>query len=339
MKHEGFCFDKYKCPHESHNRFKSGLHILICDKHKNNKENLDLLDTYKSKYITKSDSSHADFSKKIAISFHAEPGNNTSYKVEGEDSEMAIYMLQTIRVGDKNLRLFYDTGCGDMVCRKEAIDWLEKENKAQNILSGPLTISGVGDKTSISEYGKYEVSLPLSNGNNAKLSGICIDKITGTFPPYPFVEVENDIREHFARSGGDVSKLPRLPKFVGGNTDVMIGIQYFKYFPSKVFSLPNGLSIYESQFSNPDGSRGIVGGPHRVFTEVHKSLGGNHMIMSAYLSNIVKICQNRFKLDLGISLLGFKEHHNDLEFDEAEFSQGKPADELTFNSSKGTSKR
>ena len=33
-------------------RHKFGLHVLICDKHKNNKENLELLELYKAKFIT-----------------------------------------------------------------------------------------------------------------------------------------------------------------------------------------------------------------------------------------------------------------------------------------------
>ena len=67
---EGYCFDKYKCPDESHNRYKSGLHILICDRHKNNPENIHLLQQYKAKYIVKD--SHKDFSKNIDIAFHVD---------------------------------------------------------------------------------------------------------------------------------------------------------------------------------------------------------------------------------------------------------------------------
>ena len=52
--HEGFCFNKYSCPDESHKRFKSGLHVLICDRHKNDKKNLELLEGYKSKHIVNS---------------------------------------------------------------------------------------------------------------------------------------------------------------------------------------------------------------------------------------------------------------------------------------------
>ena len=51
-------------------------------------------------------------------------------------------------------------------------------------------------------------------------------------------------------------------------TDFMLGIKYLKYFPREVFNLPSGLTIYESMFVNPDGSRGIVGGSHQVFTAI-----------------------------------------------------------------------
>ena len=51
--HERRCFDKYKCPDESHNRYKSGLDILICDRHKHNPENLQLLQQYKPNYMLK----------------------------------------------------------------------------------------------------------------------------------------------------------------------------------------------------------------------------------------------------------------------------------------------
>ena len=32
--------------------------------------------------------------------------------------------------------------------------------------------------------------------------------------------------------------------------------------------LPSGLTVYKSVFSNPDGSRGVIGGPHPVFTAI-----------------------------------------------------------------------
>ena len=59
------------------------------------------------------------------------------------------------------------------------------------------------------------------------------------------------------KSGGNMNNLPKLPLHVGGDTDLMIGVQYLKYYPekifelpygmSKIFELPYGMSIYKSQ--------------------------------------------------------------------------------------------
>ena len=303
-KHEGTCFDIYKCPHESHKKFQSGLHVLICDRHKENKENKELLEAYKVKYI--SSTLHRDFSKNIGISYV-----DGSYKTEVEDCEgleMAMYMLQTVKVGDQYLNLFYDSGCGDMVCRKGAVDKLIVQDRAKNIVSGPIVISGVGDKKSICEHGRYHLTIPLYDGTNVNLSGICLNKITSTFPKYPLKEIEKDIHHAISITGGDPKKLPKLPKSVGGDTDIMIGIQYLKYYPVKKFNLPNGLSIYESQFANPDGSRGIVGGPHRIVSEIHKKLGNNYVNTIAYFESLTQIYKNGYQLSLDTSHLYVKEN-------------------------------
>ena len=158
----------------------------------------------------------------------------------------------------------------------------------------------------------------MHNGNDANLSGVCLDKITGDFPTYPLKEVEQDIHRAYASMKNDPKKLPKLPFSVGGDTDLMIGIQYLKYYPKRIFSLPNGLTIYESQFLNSDGSRGLVGGPHRVFTEIQKNLKGNHLIMSAYLTDIVKTYKSGFELSIDVPLLGFKEIESNENFSKSE---------------------
>ena len=39
-----------------------------------------------------------------------------------------------------------------------------------------------------------------------------------------------------------MKNLPKLPRYIGGNTDFMIGIKYLRYYPEKIFQLPSGLS-------------------------------------------------------------------------------------------------
>ena len=155
--------------------------------------------------------------------------------------------------------IIYDSGCGDLVCRKLAIDKLITLGRANRVLPGPITLSGVGDKKTGCQEGVYKIMLPLSAGGNATMSGLCLDKVTGKFHKFSLKKVEDDIRGHYRKCGKDPGNLPRLPYSVGGETDIMIGIKYLKYFPKEVHQLPNGLTLYKTLFENFNGSHGVVG--------------------------------------------------------------------------------
>ena len=68
-----------------------------------------------------------------------------------------------------------------------------------------------------------------------------------------------------------VHRFPKLPKIgVGGYTDILIGSKYNRYFPKPIFKLEAGLEIFESVFVSPCGSREVVSGPHKEFSETEK---------------------------------------------------------------------
>ena len=103
---------------------------------------------------------------------------------------------------------------------------------------------------------------------------------------YPLKEIENDIRHEYAQAGKNLQRLPRLPQSVGRKTDLMLGILYLKYHPKELFELPNGLRIYKSQFSSADSadSRGVVGGPHRIFTAIDRKRDHMLALLRTYLT-------------------------------------------------------
>ena len=126
----------------------------------------------------------------------------------------------------------------------------------------------------------HSISLPLNTGGNA-LCGICLPEITSEFPLYDLTELEKDVRKKCYDVGNEdlVSKLPKLRRKVGGITDILIGLKYLKYFPKKVFQFQSGSGIYESVFNTPDGSAGVVGGPHKEFSQIEnegKKSWGTH---------------------------------------------------------------
>ena len=64
--------------------------------------------------------------------------------------------------------------------------------------------------------------MPLHNGENATMSGVCWEKITATFPTYPLQGVvEQDSIQSFKETKKRISKqLPKLQKSVGGDTEL-----------------------------------------------------------------------------------------------------------------------
>ena len=86
---------------------------------------------------------------------------------------------------------------------------------AKQVISGPLTITVVGDQTSVCNDGVYSVWSPLYDDSNAIIGGL--SKITGTFPLYKLGGVERDIRDKYRRIGDPnlVDQLPKLPSVVG----------------------------------------------------------------------------------------------------------------------------
>ena len=70
--HEGNCYDQYACKHNSHKRFGKSKHVLICEEHKEDKQNKELFDRYKMRFITKSKVEYKDLTKNMTLLFYAD---------------------------------------------------------------------------------------------------------------------------------------------------------------------------------------------------------------------------------------------------------------------------
>ena len=84
---------------------------------------------------------------------------------------------------------------------------LSNQKRAKKICK----FSGVGDQKSVCEYGRFQITIPLYNEKDVNFSGICLDKITSTFPSYPLIEFANDIIKDYVSAGGNPENLPKLP--------------------------------------------------------------------------------------------------------------------------------
>ena len=70
-----------------------------------------------------------------------------------------------------------------------------------------------------------------------------------------------------------------------------------------MFQLPSGLAIYKSWFKNADGTRGVIGGPHRVFTEI-ESL--NQVNVRSFLTDQYKLFRSGYQVNPDASMLHVK---------------------------------
>ena len=73
----------------------------------------------------------------------------------------------------------------------------------------------------ICQYGIYSIRIPLKDGTEAEMSGVCADEVTLHFPKYPSKVVEQDTIREVGES--DKNLVSKLPCEVGGQVDIMIG--------------------------------------------------------------------------------------------------------------------
>ena len=236
-------------------------HVLLCGLHKNDANNAKLLAQFKEKFIENCRTPLPPlFSRQIScfsdiVGISKIPGQHLNtfndFLTDSDITESAIFQLQTIEIQGVKLNLCFDSGCGDMIAKKSAVF-----DRGKQIVSQPIVLSGVGDQKFVCNEGAYTICLPLFSGKNAFLTGLCLPKITTEFPTYDLGSVENEIRKNCKQQNQNlVHRLPKLPRSgVGGDTDILIGSKYNRYFPKPIFKLETGLEIFESFFVSPCGS-------------------------------------------------------------------------------------
>ena len=292
---DGSCQIEFACKHHSHRNFPSTKHVLICQEHCSTDENKKLLEEYRSRCIVRPGNNLEEFSRNIKLCFHSFASHDRAIHKETESKETAIFTLQTIKIGAETYTLFFDSGCSDFVSRYSAT--MRIGDRSTHEIEGPISLGGVGSVRTVSKHGMYKVRLPLNDGSDAVFAGVCLDKVTSTFPKYPIQgRVQKDIEEAYAAHGGHSSHLPGLPDVIGGDVDFLIGIRYLRYHPEPIFSLPSGLTIYKSPFLNANGTRGVVGGPHALFTEISKGFYHSSSSPQLYLSEQLQLFNQGFLL-------------------------------------------
>ena len=282
----------------------ASLHVRFQGLEDNNQGVSDSTSASSGLSVDASDPTSVDVSDPNSASHHALSPDASSFvsQVHKSVNESAVYMLQTIKIDNQLYNIFYDNGCKKFVSKFDAVKRLGSRAWVKN--AGPFLLRGVGGITVEAPHGEYTVSLPRADGTNAVMTGLSIDDVTLEFPRYPLKgEVEKDIRRAFHNSGGDMHLLPDLPEFVGGETHFMMGIGHYSHFPDIIYRMTSGLSIYQSKFRNPDGSLGVVGGQHAIFTQIESQYD---IAATVFLSQQLQLFRMGYQVNPDVALLGYR---------------------------------
>ena len=293
---EGRCQHDFVCQHESHEKYVPRKHVLVCEEHKDTQANKDLLQKYKDRCIRSS--KLPTFAREISLSFvngcfKSGPSTNR------DDVPHGIFLFQSILINNRQYTIFFDNGCFDFIVKHSAVKSLG--SLAVQESSDSIEISGVGNTTTHSTYGTYNVKIPMFNGQMASMSGTCMEDITAVFPHYTLDEPFKDICKSYQSNGQDSKMLPIPSSVVGGEVHLMIGMRYLRYHPKLIHQLNSGLAIYESPFKNVNGGRGVIGGPHPIFTSIHQCFFSDKSA-SAFFGSQLRLYDAGIKFDPDISI-------------------------------------
>ena len=102
------------------------------------------------------------YSKGIRLSFFTSHQTKTHAQKWIKDNvvqEKGIYQLQVVKVNNYRFTICYDSGCGDFVSRRSAIDKIGDEAVLK--CDGSVNLGGIGGITTQSPHGVYTVKLTI----------------------------------------------------------------------------------------------------------------------------------------------------------------------------------
>jgi len=204
--------------------------------------------------------------------------------VKRPSEETAFYTMQTVRIKNEEVIVFYDSGSNGHLIEGELAERLQLDVVA----SESVPIGALGGKALWSEYGEYSVTLgPDIHGECHELEMQGIPAITKSFPEVNLKELWPEV--NLQLKGSHV-----LPERIGGSrAKILVGIKATQLGPKLLVSLPSGLGVYESRILDIYGSNVCFGGPHEVFSQAYRKAGlrGAHVqvmfteMASAYINS------------------------------------------------------
>ena len=162
----------------------------------------------------------------------------------------------------------------------------EREFVSVKLDHGPIPLSVAGGNVAYAS-GEFASLLPLADGSFQCVRGLTLPKVTGSMPEANLVPVFNNIKASAECSDNTRIKNLEIPKRLGGNVDMLLGIRYQSIFPQILHAFPNGLTVFESKLmpASPN-ALACIGGPISCLDQICESIGASSTLM--YMANLTQ---------------------------------------------------
>ena len=191
-----------------------------------------------------------------------------------------LFMFSTTPGKDKDVQIFYDTG--NSHC-------LFQTGTPANLFGvrtrcGPFSLGAVGN-TTVWGGDEWACQPMTTRGHREILIGLEVPQITTNFPYVNLQEATMELKASAPEN--DELQALTVPKYVGGECHILLGIQYASHFPRLVHSLENGLGIYEVKLQ-PHSSQftAAIAGPHHSFNFLTGKVGNVAHLLQKFTEGI-----------------------------------------------------
>lgn len=205
------------------------------------------------------------------------------------DGEVA-FMFCIVKGNKSAVQVFIDPGCNCAIM-KDGIP--QVQFKSCKLQSGPIGID-VATGISVNAEAEWGINLPLADGSHQAVRGLTVSKVTSDMPKLMLRKVFEKIKQ--SNKDFDHQNI-KIPKELGGEVHMILGIQFNKLHPEPIFTMPNGLTVYKSKLlpANPN-ELACIGGPIEALDTLVVSAGAKstirvmgHLIRSISAGNIPRM--------------------------------------------------
>merc|ERR1719239_571859 len=200
-------------------------------------------------------------------------GQKSNFPTPSEaQANPSIFVMQWLRIGSTDCLCFFDSGANihmisGELAEKEGVKMVSQESTVLKIL-------GKGEVAT--DYGTYRLNMSTTDQTGYQ-SFIChgLSEIAGPFDKHSLDKVNSELRATMEYSTLNAAT---LPDYVGGSkVHLLLGI-HAQVLPVHLFTLPSGISVYRSPFTDIFGSNICYGGTHESFKKSATPLGACHAV-------------------------------------------------------------